>query len=56
MQKAIGLSPSGAAWALRGQILAVQGRCPDALRAFDEAMKLEPGSAVALEGRKGCGR
>ncbi len=56
VQKAMALAPSAAAWSLRGQILAAQGKCPDALRAFDEALKLEPASAVAIEGRKGCGK
>jgi tetratricopeptide (TPR) repeat protein len=56
VQKALALAPSAAAWSLRGQILATQGKCPDALRAFDEALKLEPGSAVASEGKKGCGK
>ena len=56
VQKAIALSPSAAAWALRGQILAAQGKCPDAVQAFDAALKLEPGSSVARDGRKGCGK
>ena len=56
VQKAIALSPSAAAWALQGQILAAQGKCPDAIQAFDAALKLEPGSPVATDGRKGCGK
>jgi len=56
VQKAIALSPSAAAWALRGQILAAQGKCPDAVQAFDAALKLEPGSPIARDGRKGCGK
>ena len=56
LQKALALSPSAGAWALRGQILAGQKKCPDALRSFDEALKIEPGNAVALDGKKGCGK
>jgi tetratricopeptide (TPR) repeat protein len=54
VQKALAIAPSADAYALHGQILAGQGKCPDALRAFDAALKLEPGHAAAREGRKGC--
>ena len=56
VQKALAISPSAGAWALRGQILAGQGKCPDAVRAFDEALKIEPSLAVALDGKKSCGK
>jgi tetratricopeptide (TPR) repeat protein len=56
LKKALALAPSAAAWALRGEILAGQKRCPDALQAFDEALKIEPANAVALSGKKGCGK
>ncbi len=56
LQKAIAISPSAAAWSLRGQILAGQGKCADAIHAFDEALKIEPGHAVAQDGRKSCGK
>jgi tetratricopeptide (TPR) repeat protein len=56
IQKALALAPSAAAWTLRGEILAGQRKCPDALQAFDEALKIEPANAVALGGKKSCGK
>ncbi len=54
VQKGIAISPSAAAYALQGEILAALGRCPDALRSFDTSLKLEPANTVASEGRKRC--
>jgi tetratricopeptide (TPR) repeat protein len=57
VQKALGFAPSAAAWALRGEILAGRGKCPEAVQAFEAALKLEPANAAALEGkRKGCAK
>lgn len=56
VRRSLELVPSGEAYALQGQILAAQGKCPDALRAFDVALKMEPANTVAIEGRKSCGR
>jgi tetratricopeptide (TPR) repeat protein len=56
IQKAIAIVPSAGAYALQGQILATLGKCPDAVRAFDAALKLEPANAVAQEGRKNCAK
>jgi tetratricopeptide (TPR) repeat protein len=56
VQKSLAVTPSAAAYALQGEILAAQGRCPDAIRAFDVALKMEPSNRVATEGRKSCGR
>ncbi len=54
--KSLAIAPTAAAYALQGQILAGHGKCPDALRAFDAALKIEPGNAVADDGRKSCGK
>ena len=43
-----------AAHALMGQALAGQGKCDEALSAFDQALRLDPGSASAAEGKRGC--
>ncbi len=43
-----------AAHALLGQILAAQGHHVDALKAFDQALKLDSSNAIALEGKKAC--
>jgi tetratricopeptide (TPR) repeat protein len=56
LEKSLAIQPSAAAFALRGKILAGKGKCPDALRDLDDALKLEPGNTVALEGKKSCGR
>ncbi len=55
-QKALAIAPSAAAYALQGEILAAKGRCPDAARAFDAALKIEPANAVATDGKKRCPR
>ncbi len=47
-------NPSAAAYALRGDILAAQGNCPEAAMAYGQALKLDPQSAGALQGMKGC--
>jgi tetratricopeptide (TPR) repeat protein len=56
LQKSLAVQPNAAAFALRGKILASKGKCPDALPDLDEALKLEPGNTVALEGKKSCGK
>ena len=56
LQKSLAVTPNAAAFALRGKILATKGQCPDALRDLEEALKLEPGNTVALEGKKACGK
>ena len=43
-----------AAHALQGDILAAKGNCPEALQAFDQALRLDPADARALEGKKAC--
>jgi tetratricopeptide (TPR) repeat protein len=47
-------NPSAAAYALRGDILVAQGKCSEAVSAFEEALKLEPQNARALQGIKTC--
>jgi tetratricopeptide (TPR) repeat protein len=56
LQKSLAVAPNAPAHALRGKILAGKGKCPDALPEFDAALKIEPANAVALEGRKTCGK
>ncbi len=56
IQKANAIHPSAAALALEGEILAGMGRCADALRAFDAALKMEPGNAVAQDGKRSCAK
>ncbi len=55
--KGIVVAPGAAAYALQGEILAALRRCPEAARAFDAALKIEPANAVATEGKqKGCAK
>jgi tetratricopeptide (TPR) repeat protein len=56
IDRSLAIAPSAPAYALRGEILASQGRCPDALRAFEQALELEPGNTVAQDGRRTCGK
>ena len=55
VQKSLMEAPTGEAYALQGQILAKQGKCKDANRAFEVALKLEPQNGEAQTGKKGCG-
>jgi tetratricopeptide (TPR) repeat protein len=56
VQKSLGVAPSADAWALQGDILAADGKCAEALRAWESALKLDPKNSGALDGRKTCGR
>jgi tetratricopeptide (TPR) repeat protein len=47
-------NPSAAAYALRGEILLAQGKCSEALPAFEQALKLDPQNARALQAMKSC--
>jgi tetratricopeptide (TPR) repeat protein len=47
-------NPSSAAYALRGDILVAQGKCSEATSAFEQALKLDPQNARALQGMKTC--
>jgi tetratricopeptide (TPR) repeat protein len=56
VQKGIAVAPSAGAFSLQGEILAALGRCPEAVAAFDAALKIEPASSVATEGKKRCAK
>jgi peroxiredoxin len=57
VRKGIAIAPSADLHALEGRILAAMGKCPDAIQAFDAALKIEPANSVATEGKKkGCGK
>jgi len=42
VQKSLALAPTGPGYVLQGKILARQGKCGDASRAFEVALRLEP--------------
>ena len=54
VQRSLSLEPNAPAYLLRGEILARQGKCADALTALDFALRLEPGNAQALAERSRC--
>lgn len=56
VRKALALAPSAEAWRLEGEIFAAEGRCPEARRAFDRALALDPADGGAEAGRRACGR
>jgi len=43
-----------AAHSLLGRALAAQGKCAEAVKSFDEGLRLEPRNAAAAEGKKSC--
>jgi hypothetical protein len=55
-RKAMAIAPSPAAWTLEGQIFAAEGKCAEALKAFESALVLDPKDAAAAQGKQGCGR
>lgn len=52
----LAIAPSAAAWVLEGDAFRAEGRCPQALEAYDAALKLDAADAGAVAGRKACGR
>jgi tetratricopeptide (TPR) repeat protein len=55
-REAIAKDPSFApAHAFLGEVLAGQGNCAAARKAFAEALRLDPANAAAAEGRRACG-
>jgi tetratricopeptide (TPR) repeat protein len=55
-EKALGEGPLAPAFTLRGNALVGQGKCAEALAAFDQALKLDPTDQGAKEGRRACGK
>jgi len=53
-RKSLEIAPSAAAWALEGEAFAAEGKCAEAVRAFDAALKLDAANPAALAGRKAC--
>lgn len=54
-REAIAKDPSFApAHAFLGEVLAAQGRCAAATKAFAEALRLDPANAVAADGKRAC--
>ncbi len=55
-QRALMVAPVPEAFSVLGQAYAKQGKCPDAQRAFDQALKINPGDKLALAGKGSCPR
>ena len=55
-RKELLIAPSAEAWRVEGEILVAERRCPEAIRAFDNALVLDPKDAAASAGRQACKR
>jgi tetratricopeptide (TPR) repeat protein len=53
-RKALEKAPSAGAFALIGDVYAAQGRCPDAVKQYEQALKLDAADAAALAGKQAC--
>jgi len=53
-RKALEKAPAAAAYSLIGDVYAAQGNCPNALKQYEQALKLDPADRFALIGQKGC--
>jgi len=53
-KKALEKAPSAGAFALIGDVYAAQGRCPDALKQYEQALKLDAADVAALAGQRSC--
>ena len=55
-RKAIQIAPSPEAWTLEGDVFVAEGKCPDAAKAYDAALALDPKVAGAATGKQSCAR
>ena len=53
-RKALEKAPSAAAFSLIGDVYAAQGSCPNALKQYEQALKLDPADKAALAGQARC--
>jgi tetratricopeptide (TPR) repeat protein len=53
-RKALEKAPSAAAFALIGDVYAAQGSCPNAMKQYEQALKLDPADKHALAGQQRC--
>ena len=53
-RKALEKAPSAAAFALIGDVYAAQGSCPNAMKQYEQALKLDPAEKAALAGQQRC--
>jgi tetratricopeptide (TPR) repeat protein len=53
-QKALMVAPVADAFSVLGAAYAKQGKCADAQRAFEQALKMNPGDKVAVAGKASC--
>jgi tetratricopeptide (TPR) repeat protein len=56
LQKALQAAPSAEAWRVEGEIFAAEGKCAEAVKAFDAALAIDPRDAGAAAGKKGCAK
>lgn len=53
-EKALLVAPVSQAFTVMGKSYAKLGKCPEAVRAFEQALKMDPGDADAASGKAGC--
>ncbi|HET8540472.1 MAG TPA: TlpA disulfide reductase family protein [Anaeromyxobacter sp.] len=53
-RKSLALAPTAAAWVLEGDAFKAEGKCADAVKAYDAALRLDRADAAALAGRQAC--
>jgi tetratricopeptide (TPR) repeat protein len=54
VNKSLAIAPTAEAYSVQGKILARQGKCGDASRAFEVALRLEPSNGVAAAEKGRC--
>jgi tetratricopeptide (TPR) repeat protein len=55
-QRGLEIAPVSDGFSVLGEAYARQGKCPEAHRAFDQALKMNPGDKIAMAGKKSCPR
>jgi tetratricopeptide (TPR) repeat protein len=55
-QRGLAIAPVSDGFSVLGEAYARQGKCSDAQRAFDQALKMNPGDKLAMAGKGNCPR
>ncbi len=53
-RKSLAIAPSAGGWALEGDAFRAEGKCAEAVKAYESALQLDAADAAALAGRKAC--
>jgi len=55
-RKSLEIAPTAAGWRLEGDIFAAEGKCGEAMAAFEAALALDPNDSAARTGRERCAK